>query len=524
MKNRRFLLFVLTVLALFVASSAFGAASTTLTVGQGAEPVELDPQNITDNPSEEVCFQIYEGLVGFDVEDGRLEVAPRLADSWEVSEDGRVWTFHLKKGVVFHSGAPFNAEAVKKNFDRLLTGKYKRSSLFTPFLSEVKVVDDATVQFLLSMSFGPFLHTMCHTAAIIIDPTSIDSGVEIKNNPSGTGPFKFKSWQKGDRITLEAFDKYREGKPAMETVVFMSIPDDNARTMMLETGEIDIAERISAFEVERLKKDQNIALTIQPGMRVMYIAMNNLDPTLKDPKVRQAINYAVNREAICRNILKGYARPIDSPMAYAVNGYAPVEGYKYDPQKARALLAEAGWKDTDGDRIPKKGGKRLELNLWSPNGRYPMDLKTAEAVQGYLHEIGIDAKLSTMDWAAFLAATSVKPEENKSQLFLMGWSPSTGDSDWVLRPLFHTKQWIPEGGNRSFYSDTEVDRYVDIGMTENDPEKRKAAYLEAQKLIIADAPWLTLYVLDNVNGRRSNVKGLVESPLELIFVKGVTKE
>ena len=519
----------LAALLFFVFLSVFSAApllaaDTTLTVGQGAEPVELDPQNITDNPSEEVCFQIYEGLVGFDVVDGKLEIAPRLADKWEVSADGKTWTFHLKKGVTFHSGAPFNAEAVKKNFDRLLSGKYKRSTLFSVFLSEVKVVDDQTVQFLLSMSFGPFLHTMSHTAGIIIDPTLIDANADVKNNPSGTGPFKFKSWQKGEKITLTAFENYREGKPKMETVIFMTIPDDNSRTMMLETGELDIAERIASFEVDRLKENKNIALTIQPGMRVMYMAINHLDPILKDVKIRQAINYAVDRESICKNILKGFAHPIDSPMAFAVNGYAPVKGYTYNPEKARALLAEAGWKPAESGKVLEKDGNKLEINLWSPNGRYPMDMKTAEAVQAFLKDVGIDAKLSTMDWAAYLAATSKKPEENKSQLFLMGWSPSTGDSDWVLRPLFHTKEWVPGGGNRSFYSNTKVDALIDLGMTENDPDKRKEAYKKAQELIVADAAWLTLYVLDNVNGRRSNVRGLVESPLELIFVKGVTKE
>ena len=129
-----------------------------------------------------------------------------------------------------------------------------------------------------------------------------------------------------------------------------------------------------------------------------------------------------------------------------------------------------------------------------------------------------------MDWAAYLAATSQKPEDNKSQVFLMGWSPSTGDSDWVLRPLFHTKEWVPAGNNRSFYSNAEVDKYVDIGMTENDPEKRREAYLKAQELIIKDAGWITMFVLDNVNGRRKNIRGLVESPLELIFLKDVVKE
>ena len=209
MKSRFRIVMLCAFVLVFAALPAF-AAGTVLKIGQGAEPVELDPQNITDNPSEEVCHNIYEGLVGFDVKDDKLVVAPRLADTWEVTPDGKTWTFHLKKGVVFHSGAPFDAAAVKKNFDRLIGGNYKRTSLFKPILSEVKVVDPQTVQFVLSQSFGPFIHTMCHTAGLIIDPTLIDAKAEVKKNPSGTGPFKFVSWQKGDNITLTAFDKYRD--------------------------------------------------------------------------------------------------------------------------------------------------------------------------------------------------------------------------------------------------------------------------------------------------------------------------
>ena len=523
MKSRFRIVMLCAFVLVFAALPAF-AAGTVLKIGQGAEPVELDPQNITDNPSEEVCHNIYEGLVGFDVKDDKLVVAPRLADTWEVTPDGKTWTFHLKKGVVFHSGAPFDAAAVKKNFDRLIGGNYKRTSLFKPILSEVKVVDPQTVQFVLSQSFGPFIHTMCHTAGLIIDPTLIDAKAEIKKNPSGTGPFKFVSWQKGDNITLTAFDKYREGKPKVDTAVFMTIPDDNARTMQLETGELDIAERIATFEVERLKSDTNIKLTIQPGMRVMYVAINALHPILKDPNVRRAFNYAVDRDAICKSIMKGFARPIDSPMAFAVNGYAPVKGYAYDPARAKALLAESGWKDSDGDKILDKDGKKLEVTFWSPSGRYPMDYKVAEAIQAYLKAVGADVKLSTMDWAAFLSESARKPDENKSQMLLMGWSPSTGDADWVLRPMFHTNQWVPGGNNRSFYSNAEADKFIDIGMVENDPAKRIEAYTKAQEIIVGEAAWITLYVLDNVNGRRANIEGLIESPLELLFIKNVVKK
>ncbi len=495
------------------------AGEKVLNVGQGAEPVTLDPQNATDNPSYEVCRHIYDGLVEFDKQ---LNIHPKLAKKWTVSKDGKVWTFYLRKGIKFHSGADFDAMAVKKNFDRLLTGKYRRSSLYTPFIKEVKVVDKYTVQFILKVPFGAFLHILAHGAGLILDPTLIDKNADIKHHPSGTGPFKFKEWVPGDHITLVANKNYWGGKPKIDKIVFRTIPEDTSRTMMLETGELDVAERVSPFDVARLKKNKNIKLDIAPSLRVIYIIINNY--RIKDVRVRRALNYAVNKAAICKSILKGFAEPDASPLAPLTWGYADVKGYPYNPKKAKELLAEAGWKDTNGDGILDKNGKKFVLKFFSPHGRYLMDYKVAEAVQGYLKAVGIDARLSTADWATYLASLRKPPEKAKYDLALLGWAPSTGDADWVLRPLFLSTMWAPKGGNRAFYANKEADKYILEGMTTVDPKKRKEAYRKAQEIIVRDAPWVFLHVQKTIIGYRKNVHNVIELPLEILLVKYAWKD
>lgn len=511
MKRYLIVLLCLTFAIFLMVSPA--TAAMKLTIGQGVEPVALDPANVTDNPSEEVCHHIYEGLVGFDED---MNIIPKLATDWSVSQDGKTWTFHLKKGVKFHSGAAFNAQAAKKSFDRILAGGLKRSSLYQPVISKVNAVDEYTVQFVLPQPFGPFLHTLCHTAGLIVDPTLIDAKADIGRKPSGTGPFKFKDWAVGDQIRLTAFDGYHGGRPKLDELVFKVVPEDTSRTMMLETGELDVAERLSPFDIERLKANKDIVVKIAPSLRVIYIGMNCQKGVTKDVLVRRAFNYAVDKKAICDNILKGMGVPLDTPLAPKTNGYAEVKGYSYNPQKAKELLAEAGWKDTNGDGILDKNGKKLSVNLMTPHGRYLMDYKVAEAVQAYLKDIGVDAKLVTMEWGSYLATLSKPLEENNVDMYLLGWSPSTGDADWVLRPLFHSSNWSPNDNN-NFYKNPEVDKLIEEGMRAVDPEKRKEIYRKAQELIVQDASWITLYWMNNVTGYRNYVKGLKIIPLEMTF-------
>jgi len=501
--------------ALVVVMLSFTAAGAqTLTIGMGVEPVKVDPADISDNPSETICHHIYDGLIGF--KKGTLELENRLAESYEVSEDGKTWVFKLRKGISFHSGNPLNAEAVKHHFDRVLTQKLNRSSLYAPVIDSVEVLDEYTVQMNLKMPFGPFPYILAHTAGTIVDPASFDEEGNLVN-PSGTGPFKFESWEKGEQITLVANKDYFKGAPKVEKIVWKIIPEDTTRTMMLETGELDVAERLSTYEVERIREIEGLNVHSANSLRVMYIGLSLNHPILADKKVRQAIAYAIDRAAISKSIMGGYAPLINTPTAFDTNGYVAIEGYEYDPEKAAELLDEAGWKmGEDGIRV--KDGRKMVINQWTCSGRYPMDYKVSEAVQAFLSEVGIKTEMTTMEWATYLSALREPRENNKAGIFYLGWSPSTGDADWVLRPNFHSDNIVPVGSNRTFYSNERVDELIEIGMTETDQDKRRAAYKEAQEIISEEAPWVVMFVMPNLIGSSEKVENLAISPLEMTLV------
>lgn len=494
---------------------AFGTASAqTITIGMGVEPVKVDPTDVGDNVSETMCHHIYDGLIGF--KKGTLDLENRLAKSYEVSKDGMTWVFKLRQGISFHSGKPFNAEAVKYHFDRILTEKLNRSSLYTPIIDSVEVVDDYTVKMNLKMSFGPFPYILAHTAGTIIDPASFDERGKLVN-PSGTGPFKFESWEKGEQITMVANEDYYLGTPKVKKIVWKIIPEDTTRTMMLETGEVDVAERLSTFEVDRISDMEGLNVYAANSLRVMYIGMSLNHPILADQKVRQAIAHAINREAINKSIMGGYAPIINTPTAFDTNGYVKIDGYSYDSEKAAQLLDEAGWK-MGKDGIREKNGLKMVINQWTCSGRYPMDYKVSEAVQAFLAEVGIKTEMTTMEWGTYLSTLREPVEKNKAGLFYLGWSPSTGDADWVLRPNFETANIVPVGSNRTFYSNPRVDELIKIGMTETDQGKRRAAYKEAQEIISEEAPWVVMFVMPNLIGYSDKVENLRISPLEMTLI------
>lgn len=509
---------VIFAVSLVVFLSLGAAEAQTLTIGMGVEPVKVDPADVSDNPSETICHHIYEGLIGF--KKGTLELENRLAESYKISEDGKIWEFKLREGISFHSGNPFNAESVKHHFDRVLTGKLNRSSLYTPIIDSVEVLDEYTVRMNLKMSFGPFPYILAHTAGTIVDPASFDKEGNLVN-PSGTGPFKFEEWDKGEQIILTANDNYRLGSPKIKKIVWKIIPEDTTRTMMLETGELDVAERLSTYEVERIRDMKGLKVYSANSLRVMYIGLSLNHPILADQKVRQAIAYAIDREAISKSIMGGYAPIINTPTAFDTNGYVEIEGYSYDPEKAAQLLDEAGWK-MGKDGIREKDGKKMIINQWTCTGRYPMDYKVSEAVQAFLAEVGIKTEMTTMEWATYLSALMEPREKNKAGIFYLGWSPSTGDADWVLRPNFHTDNIVPAGSNRTFYSNARVDELIEIGMTETDQEKRRLAYKEAQEIISEEAPWVVMFVMPNLIGFSDKVENLKISPLEMTLVSHET--
>lgn len=473
----------------------------------GAEPINLDPPNQTDNPSEMVVRHIYDNLVEF-TEKG--DIVPRLATSWETSEDGLTWTFHLKKGVKFHDGVPFNAEAVLFNLKRVTNPAKmtKRTSLYEPFIKSFEAVDDYTLRIHMKAPFGALLAHFAHGAGGMASPKNVEKyGDKVGLHPVGTGPYIFKEWVPGDHILLERNKDYWKGAPKVETIEFKPVPEAGSRVMMLETSEADVVFPLPLIEVERLRKTKGVKVITGMTGRVIYIGMDNLKKPYSDVRVRQAINYAVNKEAIVKNILKGMAVPSKSIIGSLVWGYSPIKTYEYNPEKAKKLLAEAGYPNG------------FEASLWTPEGRYPMDAQISEAVAGELAKVGIKVKLRKWEWGAYINNTRKKPEDAKYEMFLLGWAPSTGDADWGIRPLFYSKEWAPIGSNRCYYKNPEADKYIEAGMTTADPEKRKAAYKKAQQIIVDDAPWVMLHDMVQSVGVAANLENITVWPIEIVLVK-----
>ena len=479
-------------------------AGGTLTFAAGADPDSLDPQNTQSNPGEQVNRMMYENLVRFNT---KMQIEPALAESWTQSADGLVWTFKLRQGVRFHDGTPFDAKAVKYFFDRVLGDeKPFKASLYTPFVQSAQVVDDHTVRVTLKQSFAAFLFRLAHSAGGIVSPAAHQKwGKDLTLHPVGTGPFKFVEWVKGDRVVLERSDTYWGGRPLLDRVAVKTVREDSARVLMLEAGDADLILNIPPEDIPRLRKDPRFAIDSIPTARALYVVINVQKKPFDDVRVRQALNLAVNREAIVKSLFQGNAGAISGIVAPLQNGFAKLPGYAFDPKKAKELLAQAG--------VPA-----LKVKLWSPKGRYVKDFELAQAVQQDLAAVGVEAALNTMEWGAYLSATKTAPDQTDRELFLLGWSPSTGEAQWGIYPLLHSSQLAPKGDNRGFFVSKALDDAIDKATTATSDAARLGALREAQQIIIKDAPAIFLISPNMIVGASKKVHGVVNLPLELTYL------
>jgi peptide/nickel transport system substrate-binding protein len=479
-------------------------AGGTLTFAAGADPDSLDPLNTQSNPGEQVNRMMYDNLVRFNA---KMELEPALAQSWTQSPDGHTWTFKLRSGVRFHDGTPFDAKAVKYFFDRVLGDeKPFKASLYTPFVQGAQVIDDTTVRVMLKQPFAPFLFRLAHSAGGIVSPAAHQKwGKDLTLHPVGTGPFKFVEWVKGDHVTLERNDGYWGGKPALDRVLVKTVREDSARVLMLESGDADLIINIPPEDIPRLRKDARFAVDSIPTARALFITINVKKKPFDDVRVRQALNYAVNREAIVTSLFQGNAEAIPGIVAPLQNGFAKIAGYGYDPKKAKELLAQAG-------------ATGLKVKLWSPKGRYVKDFELAQAVQQDLSAVGIDAALTTMEWGAYLSATKTPPEQTDRELFLLGWSPSTGEAHWGIFPLLHSSQMAPKGDDRGFFASKALDDAIDKAGSATSEPARLGALREAQQVVIKEAPYVFLISPNMIVGMSKKVHGVLNLPLELTYL------
>ena len=494
--------------------SAEGSEGGDLIIANTSDIVTLDPAGQNDQPSANVQENIFEKLVKLNAD---MEVEPNLATEWEAVEDN-VWEFKLRDDVKFHDGSDFNAEVVKANIERILDEKVgsPKGFLYT-MVTEVKVVDDHTVQFVTEYPFAPLPSHLAHSGGGMVsldvikeDYEAMEDGKEpgtvINEKPIGTGYFKFEEWKPGQEVKIVRNDDYWGDKVKLDSVTFKVINEDQTRIADLITGNIHIADPVSPSDVDQVENTDGLSVPRQSSVSLSYIGFNMEKEPFDDPKVRQAINMAIDKSQIIDGIYDGVGIPAIGPLAPPVFGYDDsVDGLEYDPEKAKELLKEAGYEDG------------FKTTLWTNDSRERED--AAVNVQSQLKEFGIEVDVQVLEWGAYLEKTAA----GEHDMFVLGWSTVTGDADYGLYALFHSDN-IGDPGNRTFTKDAELDKLLDDARKNPDPEERKALYKEIQEKLAEVAPMLYLHHSEFLLGVSDKVKGLEQLPTQTLVLQNVTLE
>ncbi len=473
-----------------------------LIVLRASDATSLDPHFITDIPSANIIHgKVYETLVAFDRD---RKIVPLLAKSWE-QKDELTWTFTLNEGIKFHDGEDLNAEAVKATFNRILdpaTGSPQRDKL--SMISEVVVDDTYVVTLKLKNPYAPLLSILASQEGSIISPKSItESADQLATNPVGTGPFIFESWKTGQAITLNTNKDYWGTVPKIDKVTFKIVPEDSTRLAMIESGEAHIADQVPVTDIARIENSSTMNLFRTEGLAVEFIGFNVKDSLLSNVKVRQAISYAVDREAIISGIYNNVGTLANSAMSPKVIGYSnETKAYDYDVVKAKQLLKEAGIKE----------GTKLKLLTSDRKERINM----AEVVQSQLKGIGLDVEIQVMEYGAFISEIT----KEQHQLFISGWGNATGDADYNQYNLFHTAS-MGAPGNHFYYSNPEIDKLIEEGRTESDQATRNDIYKKAMQLELDEAVYIPVRNYEHLAVYSNAVKGFWLDASNYTMLSGV---
>jgi peptide/nickel transport system substrate-binding protein len=489
------------------------AKSGRLVFGMGWEPAGLDPHVTGSFEGAIVARAVFDTLIR-QTPDGAFH--PGLATRWELSSNGMTYTFYLRKGVTFHDGTPFTAETVKYSFDRIVDPATKSESAVSqvgPY-KETEIVDDFTAKVHLSKPFGPFLTGIARSVVAIVSPPAAKKwGEQFDDHLVGTGPFIFKEWVRKDHVKLVRNPNYNwssgfynhQGPAYLEEIVIKFISEASVRLGTLETGETNMINEVPPHGYARLSKDAAYLTynPIQPGAP-LSIAMNVTKAPLDDLKVRQALEYAVDKQAIVKTLFAGLYPLAYAPLTPNTLGYwaGAKDAYGYDQSKAVSLLKEAGWVDSDGDGIREKDGQPLKL--WWPTFKWQRMNQMAEMVQAQLSEIGIDL---TVDVVAF---PSMYEAANKCTHNLIHSGFEGGDPD-VLSTVYASTN-VGKGWAWTCIQDDRIDTLLAQGRTATNTDERVALYTELQKIILEKAMIIPIRLFTNPTAARAEVKGIRFDP------------
>lgn len=467
---------------------------TDITAAMLVDFTTMDPMDTSDTLSGGIQRLMMDGLFGFDDD---MKIIPMLATDYEANDDATEFTIHLREGIQFSDGTPWNAEAAKANFDRWGDKNLglKRTTLLCNVLKETEIVDDYTVKVTLENPFGAFIPTLAHPACVVMSPAVIAKGnEECAKNPVGTGQYTFVEWVAGEHATI-ALNKDWWGYNAdicggtalvdpdagFKTITFKPVSENATRVAMLQSGDAQFIWPVPTESIETLRGDSNVAVGQEEGIVVRYLMMNNQKAPFNDVRVRQAINYAINKDAYCAVVKNGVATPATSIIGPNVQFYKGNDVYAYDIEKAKSLLAEAGYPD----------GFKTSIMCASTTA----NLKQCEFLQQQLAQVGIDVEINALESAVVnqkIQDVNVPGSEAEVDMYVISWSPSTGDADWGIRPLMAIESEPPASYNICYYENEEVDQLLKDALSTADDSKRAEAYAKAQDIIWEESPLVCL--------------------------------
>jgi peptide/nickel transport system substrate-binding protein len=488
-----------------------------LVVARASDATNLDPARASDIESLEVAEQVFGRLVRF--APGRLEPEPDLATNWSVSADGMVWTFELRPHVRFHDGTPFDAGSVVFSFERQIVSDHafhEPDFVWTRSyqnIKQVKALSPLRVQFEIDRPYAPFLANLAIGPAAIVSPTAVKKwGSRFGRHPVGTGPYRFLEWIPGDRVTLERYGDYWDQPAKIKYLVLLVLPDSRQRMQALESGSADIIQQVAPDDIPLIRLDPDLRLVSAPAALVAYLAMNTQRRPLDDPRIRRAIAHAIRREAMVRYVYQGLATVAVGPLPPNVWGArSDLVSFEYDQERARTLLAEAGFSGAIG--------RPLKLYVPSVARQYmPAPDRVASVIRSCLGEVGLPIEIVTREPGDLQRALWA----GEHDLALTGWFGANGDPDNFLYNLLDSDNTT--GGhpsNVAFYSNAWFHDIIGMAQRITDRTERERLYSQAQAIVANDAPWLPLAHPMVMFAARAGIQGLVLQPSAMALYRSV---
>ncbi|NLG87477.1 MAG: ABC transporter substrate-binding protein [Firmicutes bacterium] len=507
--NRRLTTLLVAVLLVTVVAGCSKPAETgksedtkPLVIAMSKEAATLDMHQGVGTYTASVLFHLYDALT-WRTPEGNVE--PKLAESYKALDD-TTWEFKLRKDVKFHNGEPFTAEAVKYNVERIQNPEYK-SRLAGDFamIERVDVIDENTVHIVTKRPYPGLPLRLTYLGMVPPKYTAEVGDAEFAEKPVGTGPYKFVEWVHGEKIVLEANEDYFLGAPKIKQVIFKTIPEDGTRMVALETGEADIITQVPPSELKRLESKEGLSVVSGPTTRAIFVGLDTLKGgPLAKKEVRQALNYAVNREQIVDTILQGLGKPVANLVLPQFDGYAEdIAPYPYDPEKAKELLAAAGYPDG------------FSTSLAVVPGSVEGVKEVAEAIAADLGQVGVKVEVKTMEAARQL---QLELEHKTDPMFMSGLGGPYADAELLIRISTGT------GQRYSNYSNPELDALVEKAASCMDDAQRDELWREVQLKLMDEAPLLYLYQRYAGYGVRDRVKGWQPRLDELVLSYGASLE